>query len=117
MVTFGLGGDASDLLGDVAHRISPLTDSDVVDMVRSVRAAPKLFGRRGAPPADVAALEDLLARVACLTDDLPDVAGIDLNPVVVAERGLAVLSARVRLARVAVRADARRELSAATRTG
>lgn len=114
VVSFGLGGDASDLLGDVVHRITPLTDSDISEMVRSIRAAPKLFGRRGAPPADVDALEDLLARVACLTDDLPDVAGIDLNPVVVASQGLAVLSGRVRLARVAVRTDTRRELSTVT---
>ena len=112
VVSFGLGGDASELLGDIVHRIAPLTERDIADMVRSVRASPKLFGHRGVPPVDVAALEDLLARVACLTDDLPDVARVDLNPVVVSDRGLAVLSARVRLARQPIRADARRELSA-----
>ena len=69
VVSFGLGGDASDLLGDVAHRIPPLTDVDVADLVRSVRAAPKLFGHRGARPVDVAALEDVIARVSCLADD------------------------------------------------
>ncbi len=111
VVSFGLAGDASELLGDVVHRITPLTDRDITDMIRSVRAAPKLFGRRGAPPSDVAALGDLLARVAALNDDLPDVAEIDLNPVVVASSGLAVLSAQVRLANLAVRADARRQLS------
>ena len=52
VVSFGLGGDASDLLGDVSHRIPPLTDVDVADLVRSVRAAPKLFGP-GAALVDV----------------------------------------------------------------
>jgi acyl-CoA synthetase (NDP forming) len=111
VVSFGLGGDASELLGDLAHRVAPLTDVDVRDMIRSVRAAPKLFGHRGAHPVDVDALEDLLARVSCLTDDLPDVSSVDLNPVVVSERGVAVLAATVRLDTLA-RLDDRRKLSA-----
>jgi acyl-CoA synthetase (NDP forming) len=111
VVSFGLGGDASELLGDVAHRIPPLTDVDVADLVRSVRAAPKLFGHHGAAPVDVAALEDLLARVACLADELPEIAELELNPVVVSTEGLAVLSAVVRLSPRVERSDtARREL-------
>jgi acyl-CoA synthetase (NDP forming)/RimJ/RimL family protein N-acetyltransferase len=111
VVSFGLGGDASDLLGDVAHRIPPLTDVDIADLVRSVRAAPKLFGHRGAEPVDVVALEDLLGRLACLADELPEVASLELNPVIVGGRGLSVLSADVRLARPVGRSDAvRREL-------
>ncbi|MFI7589249.1 GNAT family N-acetyltransferase [Spongisporangium articulatum] len=115
VVSFGLGGDASELLGDVAHRIPPLTDVDVADLVRSVRAAPKLFGHRGATPVDVRALEDLIARISVLADELPEVADLELNPVVVSENGLAVLNAYVRLARPALRADAgRRELPGMT---
>jgi acyl-CoA synthetase (NDP forming)/GNAT superfamily N-acetyltransferase len=116
VVSFGLGGDATDLLGDCAHRIPPLTTGDVHDIVRSVRAAPKLFGHRGVPPVDVAALEDVVARVSCLADDLPELAELELNPVVVAERGAHVLGAVVRLAPIAGgRADAgRRELTASS---
>lgn len=111
VVSFGLAGDASELLGDVAHRIPPLTDVDIADLVRSVRAAPKLFGHHGAAPADVPALEDLLGRVACLADEVPEVAELEFNPVVVAGSGLAVLSAVVRLASRVERSDtARREL-------
>jgi acyl-CoA synthetase (NDP forming) len=111
VVSFAVGGDAADLLGDLAHRIPPLTDVDVADLVRSVRAAPKLFGYRGARPADVPALEELLARVSCLADDLPELAGLELNPVSVAESGLAVLGGTARLAPAVGRADAgRREL-------
>jgi acyl-CoA synthetase (NDP forming)/RimJ/RimL family protein N-acetyltransferase len=108
VVSFGLGGDASTLLGDVAHRIPPLTDVDVADLVRSVRAAPKLFGHQGAVPADVPALEDLIARVSCLADELPELAELELNPVVVAEHGLSVLGAEVRLAAPQERADTER---------
>jgi acyl-CoA synthetase (NDP forming)/GNAT superfamily N-acetyltransferase len=115
VVSFGVGGDATDLLGDCAHRIPPLTTGDVHDLVRSVRAAPKLFGHRGARPVDVAALEDVVARVSCLADDLPEVAELELNPVVVAEEGAHVLGAVARLAAGEGRADAgRRELTASS---
>lgn len=98
VVCFGVGGDAIDLLDDVALRIPPLTDVDVAELVSSVRAAPKLFGHRGARPVDVAALYDVIARAACLAEDLPEVAELELNPVVVAEEGASVLSAVIRLA-------------------
>ena len=115
VVSFGLGGDATDLLGDWAHRIAPLTTGDVSEAVRSVRAAPKLTGHRGARPVDVAAVEDVVARVSCLADDLPEVAELELNPVVVSEQGAHVLGAVVRLAPVAARADAGpRELTASS---
>jgi acyl-CoA synthetase (NDP forming) len=105
VVSFGLGGDASELLGDLAHRIPPLAERDVEELVRSVRAAPKLFGHRGARPVDVEALQDVIARVSCLADDLPEVARLELNPVVVGERGAAVLGAEIRLAPDLGRAD------------
>jgi acyl-CoA synthetase (NDP forming) len=113
VVSFGLGGDASELLGDVAHRIPPLTDVDVSDLVRSVRAAPRLFGHRGAAPVDVAALEDVIARVSSLADVLPEVAELELNPVVVSAAGAHVLGATIRLAPPPGRSDTgRRELPA-----
>jgi acyl-CoA synthetase (NDP forming) len=113
VVSFGVGGDATELLGDYAHRIPPLTTGDVNDVIRSVRAAPKLFGHRGARPADVPALEDVVARVSCLADDLPEVAELELNPVVVAEQGAHVLGAVIRVSNGETRPDAgRRELAA-----
>jgi acyl-CoA synthetase (NDP forming)/GNAT superfamily N-acetyltransferase len=110
VVSFGLAGDAVDLLGDVAYRIPPLTDVDVREMVRSVRAAPRLLGHAGAPVVDVPALEDLLARVAALADDLPALARLTLEPVVVAERGARVLGARADVARPSRPSAARRVL-------
>jgi acyl-CoA synthetase (NDP forming) len=112
VVSFGLAGDASELLGDVAHRIPPLTHEDVHDLVRGVRAAPRLFGYRGAPPVDVAALEDVVARVARMADELPELERVELNPVLVSPEGAAVLGAVVRVARSSVRTDSgRRGLS------
>ncbi|HEX6918924.1 MAG TPA: bifunctional GNAT family N-acetyltransferase/acetate--CoA ligase family protein [Actinomycetes bacterium] len=105
VVSFGLGGVATELLGDRAYRIPPLTDLDVRDLVRTVRAAPLLFGHRGAEFVDVAALEDLLARVAHLADDLSEVAALELNPVQVSPSGVSVLAASGRLARPAARTD------------
>lgn len=97
VLSFGLAGDATDLLGDVMYAVAPLTDVDVAEMVRGVRAAPRLFGYRGLPPLDVAALEDVLGRVAVMADDLPELRSVELHPVVVAEQGAAVLAARVEL--------------------
>ncbi|MGZ4664052.1 MAG: acetate--CoA ligase family protein, partial [Frankiaceae bacterium] len=104
LVSFGLGGVATDLLGDRAWRAVPLTDSDASELVREPRAAPLLFGYRGAAPVDVAGLEDMLLRVGRLADDLPEVAELELNPVVAAEKGVAVLAADVRVA-LPARAD------------
>ncbi|MBA2446040.1 MAG: GNAT family N-acetyltransferase [Nocardioidaceae bacterium] len=106
LVSFGLGGVATDLLGDRAFRILPLTDIDAAELVRSVRTAPLLFGYRGAGAVNVAALEQLLLRVARLADDLPEVAELELNPVIASASGLSVLSASARVASPAVRLDA-----------
>ncbi len=70
-----------------------------------MRAAPLLFGWRGAEAVDTDALEELLLRVSRLVDDLPEVASVDLEPVVVAPNGLTVLGARVRIAPLPVRTD------------
>ncbi|WP_426592216.1 GNAT family N-acetyltransferase [Cellulomonas sp. McL0617] len=110
IISFGLAGDASDLLGDVTYGVPPLTDVDVAELVRSARAAPRLFGYRGLPALDVGALEELIARVAVLADDLPELRSLELNPVVVSEHGAVVLGARASVAH-ADRADATRRLS------
>ncbi|WP_456575166.1 bifunctional acetate--CoA ligase family protein/GNAT family N-acetyltransferase [Blastococcus sp. SYSU D00820] len=83
LVSFGVGGVATDLLGDRAYRTLPLTDLDAAELVRAPRAWPLLNGYRGSEPVDVAALEDLLLRVARMADDLPEVLGLTLEPVIV----------------------------------
>ncbi|MEU2250901.1 GNAT family N-acetyltransferase [Streptomyces sp. NPDC019224] len=105
VLSFGLAGAPSELLGDTAHRLVPATDRDAAELIRSIRAAPVLFGWRGAAPVDTAALEELLLRVSRLVDDHPEVVSIALEPVVVAPQGLSVLGASVRLSPPPARTD------------
>jgi acyl-CoA synthetase (NDP forming)/GNAT superfamily N-acetyltransferase len=97
LVAFGLGGVATDVLGDRSARLSPLTDADADTLIRSGRAAPLLLGHRGTPAADLIALQDILLRVSRLADDLPQVAELDLNPVIARADGAYVVDARVRV--------------------
>lgn len=105
VLSFGLAGAASQLLGDTAHRLVPVTDREAATLVRSIRTAPLLFGWRGSTPVDTPALEELLLRVSRLVDDHPEVVAVTLEPVVVAPRGLSVLGASVRLAPPPARDD------------
>jgi acyl-CoA synthetase (NDP forming) len=93
IVSFGMAGTASELLGDIAYRIPPLTDSDAADLVRDVRAAPLFFGYRGAEGVDVPAIEQIVHRLAQLKDDLPDVQVLDLGLVLASADGAQVLRA------------------------
>ncbi|MDJ0381962.1 bifunctional GNAT family N-acetyltransferase/acetate--CoA ligase family protein [Streptomyces sp. G-G2] len=105
VLSFGLAGVASELLGDTAHRLIPATDRDAAELIRSIRTAPLLFGWRGSDPVDTPALEELLLRLSRLLDDHPEVIGVSLEPVVVATEGLSVLSATVRIAHPPARTD------------
>lgn len=105
VLSFGLAGAPSELLGDTAHRLVPATDRDAAELIRSIRAAPVLFGWRGSAPVDTAALEELLLRLSRLVDDHPEVVSVALEPVVVAPHGLTVLGASVRLAPPPARND------------
>ncbi|MHB1595147.1 MAG: acetate--CoA ligase family protein, partial [Streptosporangiaceae bacterium] len=98
LVVFGLGGVATDVLGDHVARLTPLTDLDAEQMLRGIRAAPLLYGHRGTPPVDVAALADLLLRVSRLADEIGEVAELDLNPVIASSNGVFGVDARIRLA-------------------
>ncbi|GAA2340545.1 bifunctional GNAT family N-acetyltransferase/acetate--CoA ligase family protein [Saccharopolyspora halophila] len=95
LVSFGLAGVASELLGDKAYRSLPVTDVDVASLVRAPRAAPLLAGYGGTEPADLEALEGLLLRVAILAEELPDVRELALQPVLAGPGGAAVTGARI----------------------
>ncbi|MER7247351.1 GNAT family N-acetyltransferase [Kribbella sp. NPDC000426] len=98
VVTFGLSGVATDLLGDRSYRMPPLTTRDAAEMVREVKASPLLYGYRGSDPVDISAIEDLLHRVSRLTLDLEEVVRLDLRSVLVSAEGACVLDTRVRIA-------------------
>jgi acyl-CoA synthetase (NDP forming) len=95
----GLGGVTVELLADVAFRVLPLTDQDAKEMIDGLRGAPLLRGYRGAPVADEPALVDLLQRVSCLLRDLPEIAELDLNPVMVLPAGQGARAVDVRVRR------------------
>ena len=97
VVMFGSGGTAVELFGDRVLRILPMTDQDAHEMVRSIRGAPLLFGHRGAPPCDVSAVEDVLLRVARLAEQVPQLAEMDLNPVIASPLGAVAVDVRIRL--------------------
>ncbi|MEU9733700.1 GNAT family N-acetyltransferase [Streptomyces sp. NPDC048002] len=105
VLSFALAGAASQLLDDMAHRLIPITDREATSLVRSIRTAPLLFGWRGSTPVDTPALEELLLRVSRLVHDHPEVVAVTLEPVVVAQHGLTVLGATVRLAPPPARDD------------
>ncbi len=97
VVVFGLGGAATGVLGDQAARLTPLTDTDADDLIRGTDATPLLSGHGGGPPADTRALADVLLRVSRLADDLPEVAELELNPVIARPDGVSAARARVRV--------------------
>lgn len=110
VVSFGLAGDAVNLLDDWAHRVPPLSASDVQEFIRAPRAARKLFGYQGLPAVDVDALEDLAVRLTMLKDNHPEVALVEFNPVLAGASGLSILSADVRIANASKRTDTARRI-------
>ncbi|HJY68573.1 MAG TPA: acetate--CoA ligase family protein, partial [Streptosporangiaceae bacterium] len=98
LVLFGLADATADVLADRAARLAPLTESDADDLIRSVRAAARLLlGRSGVPAADLASLRGMLLRVSQMADDLPQVAELELSPVVARPDGALALDGRVRI--------------------
>ena len=105
LVSFGVGGPATELFGDRAYAPVPLSDLDAAELVAAPRAAPLLSGYRGSAPVDTDALRDLLLRVSRLAEDLPEVLALELNPVLVGGTGLSVLSAAVTVGPPTARVD------------
>ena len=92
LVLLGLAGTTADVLADRAAHLAPLTGADADDLIRSARAAPQ----RG-HAVDLASLKDVLLRVSRLADDLPQVAELDLSPVIARRDGTVPVDARVRI--------------------
>ncbi len=97
LVLAGLGGTSVEVLGDVAVRITPLSNTDVDEMLRSLRSYRLLTGYRQSPRLDVAAFAELLHRVSAMVEDIPEITELDLNPVFVRRHGAVVADIRVRL--------------------
>jgi acyl-CoA synthetase (NDP forming) len=97
VIACGAGGTAVELLRDVAVRITPLSGSDAAAMLRSLKTFPLLDGYRGAPSANIGAVEQLLLRVSAMVEDHPAIAELDCNPVIASPAGAVVVDARIRV--------------------
>ena len=110
LVSFGVGGVATDLLGDRAYAAVPLTTRDADDLIRAPRAAPLLTGYADAPAVDLDALADIASRLSRLADELPEVCELSLGAVVASPSGSHILSAHINVAPPQARADGPRRL-------
>ena len=98
LVAVGAGGTTAELIGDVQVRLAPVGPREAAAMLRDLRTFPLLDGFRGAPRADVGAVEDIVTRVAALAAAHPEIAELDCNPVVAGPDGSVIVDARIRLA-------------------
>jgi acyl-CoA synthetase (NDP forming) len=98
MLVCGAGGTLAELLQDLSVRITPVTDIDAREMLRSLRSYPVLEGYRGRPAANTAAVERLLTSLSALVDTHPEIAELDANPVIASPAGALVVDARIRVA-------------------
>jgi acyl-CoA synthetase (NDP forming) len=97
VVACGAGGVQVELLRDVSVRLTPLSQEEASEMIRSLKTYPLLNGFRGGPVYHVKALEEGLLRVAAMVEDLPQIAELDLNPFVIHPQGATILDARIRV--------------------
>jgi acetyltransferase len=96
-VLIGLGGIYVEVLRDTAARLAPLAPAEARAMLGELRMAPALAGVRGRPPVDQAALADVMCRFAWIAVDRPEIAELEVNPLVAAADGLVAVDARARL--------------------
>jgi acyl-CoA synthetase (NDP forming) len=96
-VVCGSGGTLVELLRDTALRLAPVTPRGVAAMFNELRSIHLLRGFRGAPVLDEAALAETVLRVSELVELCPDIAELDLNPVIVTKTGATVVDARIRI--------------------
>jgi acyl-CoA synthetase (NDP forming) len=97
IVACGAGGVLVELLQDDAVRLTPLSKPDAEEMLRELKTFPLLTGYRGRPSYDVPALAEAILRVGAMVEDLPEIAELDLNPILVHARGVAVMDAHVKV--------------------
>jgi acetyl coenzyme A synthetase (ADP forming)-like protein len=99
LIMFGSGGIYAELINDVALRLHPLTDLDAQEMISSIKMARIFEGFRGSPPTDTASIQDLLLRLSAMVEDIPQIAELDFNPVIVLPqgKGYRIVDARVML--------------------
>jgi acetate---CoA ligase (ADP-forming) len=100
VIACGAGGVMVELMNDISFRLAPLTKNDATEMIDDLKGHPLLTGFRGHPQRDVHALIDTLLRLGQMANDLPQIAELDCNPVIVHNQGATVVDARIRVSSV-----------------
>ncbi|MGY5764393.1 bifunctional acetate--CoA ligase family protein/GNAT family N-acetyltransferase [Brachybacterium sp. DNPG3] len=108
VVSLSVAGDATDLLEDIAYAIPPFSEQAAAQLVDAPASSVKLRGLRGLPAADRAALADVVVRVGLLAEDHPEIASLELYPVLVAREGVTVVGASATVAKAPNRTDGSR---------
>ena len=99
LVMFGLGGIFVEVLRDVIFRVAPINRREAADMIAGLRGVKLLDALRGAPPADRRAIEDVLLRLSLLAEDFPEIAELDVNPLLAFPDRAVAVDGRVLLGR------------------
>jgi acyl-CoA synthetase (NDP forming) len=97
LLACGAGGVTVEIQRDIAVQLTPVDRRSAGELLRSLKTYPLLTRFRGARPCDVAALEDAIERISAMTEDFPQIAEMDCNPVIVHEHGISIVDARVRI--------------------
>ncbi len=95
MIMFGLGGIYVEVLKDVSFRIIPVTRREVLSMVNETKSSALLRGTRGEKPIDIEAIVEGILNLSCLITDFPLIRELDVNPLVVLEKGAIALDTRI----------------------
>jgi acetyltransferase len=97
LLMFGLGGIYVEALKDVTFRVAPISRREASEMIQEIRAVRLLRGMRGQPPSDMDAIVDALLRVSQLVTDFPEIVELDINPLIVFEKGRGAIGIDMRL--------------------
>ncbi|MBI5955361.1 MAG: acetate--CoA ligase family protein, partial [Chloroflexi bacterium] len=95
LLMFGMGGIYVEVLKDVVFRVAPISRQEAMEMVQQIHSFPLLKGVRGEKPADLASIADAILRVSQLVADFPEIAELDVNPLMVHERGAVAVDMRM----------------------
>ncbi|MFN4133444.1 MAG: acetate--CoA ligase family protein [Candidatus Hadarchaeales archaeon] len=96
-VMFGLGGIWVEVLKDTSFRLAPLTRDEAAEMIKEIKGYSVLAGRRGEPPADIAAIADVIEKVGALVAEFPQILELDINPLFVFAAGKGAVAADARI--------------------
>ena len=96
LLMFGLGGIYVEVLKDVTFRVPPISEQEAREMISEIRSYQLLRGVRGQKPSDLDAITDCLLRVAQLVTDFPEIAEMDINPLMVNEAGQGAVAVDMR---------------------